>query len=366
MVFQYKVSCHYCYTLSVCQKFELYVNEYSSTLKVECRRNKLSFYRFNKLRMHAKKVLTIFMILFLKTIYCVCAWYLPNHLIHNGHRHDSNAYPSTYGSKQMYTDSTKYDNDEPTVNQVKTVQYRGSQYMLVIGLKLPYYEADSYCNQAFMSESHLTSVQSDDEWKVLSRHFGSTNPTEIWLGGVADLVNSQYVILRWLDGTPFQYHRFSSKEKEHWQKTLQKSHQGCIVGEIQNNGQGNWYVQPMPCDEPKGFICKETNFGHPMKPWHVSQSKSRKSRLPPPEPHYAHQYDEPPFGVFPLSMETYKPKSPIPKSIKPIISRVSNEQRVTPQTIQTKAPQVQQISQVQQNLTKTTATRTNTEESKPP
>ncbi|CAH8845531.1 unnamed protein product [Trichobilharzia szidati] len=280
------------------------------------------------------KISTIRMILFTNMLYFTIAWYPPNHAMPKNtddhHFHRSMLYESNRG----YTNS-KYA-DEPSVEQVKTVHYHGNKYIHVLGLKLPYYQAESYCNQAFPSESHLTSIQSEDEWKILSKHFGSSEPNKIWLGGFAELVSYQYVVLRWIDRTPFEYNRFSLREKERWRQILQKTFQGCIVSDIQKNGQGEWSLQSMPCDEPKEFICKESNFHNPMKLLSVNQLRSRNYRKPH-QSHVMHKHREPSFSILPLSDDSQKVKVPMPKKL--VIAKVSNEQEVPLPTVNTQTTQ---------------------------
>ncbi|CAH8526279.1 unnamed protein product [Schistosoma guineensis] len=296
-----------------------------------------------------KSILTVF---FMQMFYITCIWYPSNHLEHN-------SYPYSFNSHYSIQESNRKYNEEPMVEQVKTMKYHGNLYRKVLGLKLPFHQAEQYCNQVFSSESHLTSIQSDDEWAMLSKCFGDTSLTKIWLGGTADLMNHQYVVLRWLDRSNFNYRRFPDTYGEHWQKILNK-HQGCIIGNLKNNGQGEWDIQAMRCDEPKEFICKETNFDQQNKPWDTE--KSRRGYVPQETP-FNNRYNQPPFGILSLNGDMYQPKIPAsPK--KSIIAHVSNVQTVIPTTDNTEQ-QVNRIALIQKKINNnTTITRVNSSEPK--
>ncbi|TNN10217.1 hypothetical protein EWB00_005552 [Schistosoma japonicum] len=300
------------------------------------------------------KISCIFMISFVKLLHIECVWHPPNHIVHNEYQYQLNPHHLIYEPNRNYGES-KYD-EEPTVKQVKTVKYHGTMYMQVIGLRLPFHQAENYCNQAFSSKSHLTSVLSDDEWKMLSQYFELASPSKIWLGGIADLVSDQYIILRWLDKKTFKYLRFSGTEKEHWGNML-KNHQGCIVGELKNNGQGEWNIQAASCDEPKEFICKETYSDFSKKPWDIDKSRERSYMIP--ETSFK-QSDQPPFGI--LSLYKHLPKVP-EGSKKSLIARVSNEQTLASLATD-KEQQVQSIPSVQLNTNNATMSRSNDSEPK--
>ncbi|VDQ00303.1 unnamed protein product [Trichobilharzia regenti] len=250
------------------------------------------------------KISSILMILFTKMLYFTLAWYPQNQLMPKnpeGHQH---FHRSMYESDRGYA-------EEPSVEQ-----------------------------------------------KILSKHFGSIEPNKIWLGGFAELVNFQYVVLRWIDRTPFEYNRFSLAEKERWRQILQKTFQGCIVSDIQTNGQGEWSLQSMPCDEPKEFICKESNIYNPMKLLPFSQLRSRSYRKPH-QSHVMRKHKEPSFSILPLSDDNHKVKVPAPK--KPVIAKVSNEEQevilptVNTQTTQTVTtpPQIQPPTRTDKTLPNT-------------
>ncbi|KAK4471135.1 hypothetical protein MN116_005531 [Schistosoma mekongi] len=301
------------------------------------------------------RILYILMILLhVKMLHIECIWHPSNSIVHNGYQYQLNSHHLEYEPNQHY-DESKYD-EEPIVKQVKTVKYHGTKYMQVIGLRLPFHQAENYCNQVFSSKSHLTSVLSDDEWKMLSQYFKKANPSKIWLGGIADLVNNQYIILRWLDQKTFKYLRFSGIEKEHWGNIL-KNHQGCIVGDLKNNGQGEWNIQAASCDEPKEFICKETYPDFPNKPWDINKSRQRGYMLP--ETSFK-QSDQPPFGI--ISLYKHLPKVP-ESSKKSFIERVSNEQTAAP-LVTDREQQVQSIPSVQLNINNATMSRSNSSEPK--
>ncbi|CAI2727601.1 unnamed protein product [Schistosoma spindalis] len=266
-------------------------------------------------------------------------------------------YPYSIHTHYTIQETNRKYNEEPIMEQVKIIKYHGNIYRKVIGLKLSFYEAENYCHQIFSPESHLTSIQSDDEWAMLSKCFGDTSLTKIWLGGTADLMNHQYVVLRWLDRTAFNYRRFPDTDGGHWQKILNK-HQGCIVGNLKNNGQGEWDIQAMRCDEPKEFICKETNLDHQNKPWDTENS--RRGYIP--QETSFNRYNQPPFGILSLHGNMYKPKIPTgPK--KSIIAHVSNVQTAIPTTDSTEQ-QVNPVPLVQQKINNTTITRVNSSEPK--
>ncbi|CAH8530879.1 unnamed protein product [Schistosoma margrebowiei] len=297
------------------------------------------------------RIKSILIIFFIQLFSITCIWYPSNHLEHNSHSYSLNSYYTIPESNRKY-------NDEPIVEQVKTMKYHGNIYRKVIGLKLPFHQAEQYCNQVFSSESHLTSIQSDDEWAMLSKCFGDTSLTKIWLGGTADLMNHQYVVLRWLDRTAFNYRRFPDTDGGHWQKILNK-HQGCIIGNLKSNGQGEWDIQAMRCDEPKEFICKETNLGHQNKPWDTE--KSRRGYVPQETP-FNNRYNQPPFGILSLNGDMYQPKIPeSPK--KSIIAHVSNVQTVIPTTDNTEQ-QVNRIALIQKKINNTTIKKVNSSEPK--
>ncbi|CAH8536752.1 unnamed protein product [Schistosoma rodhaini] len=280
-------------------------------------------------------------------LYITCIWHPSNYPVHN-------KYPYQFNT---YYPARKYNEEQPMVEQVKTVKYHGNTYRQVMGLKLPFHQAENYCNQVFTSESHLASIQSDEEWKMLSKCFGDNSLTKIWLGGTADLVNHQYIVLQWFDKTAFKFLRFPDTERGHWQQIL-KNRQGCIIGNLKNNGQGEWSIQAMSCDEPKEFICKETNSDFQNKPWDTE--RSRLVYMPQETP-FQH-FNQPPVGILSLHGDMYQPKIPTgPK--KSIIAHVSNVQTVIPTTDSTEQ-QVHPTPPVQPKINNNTITRINISESK--
>lgn len=146
----------------------------------------------------------------------------------------------------------------PDVKRLTTASYKGINYVRVENVSLGFAQAERYCENEFTDPMHLTSVQSEDEWHMLTTVFGSEEPNEMWLGGTVRRSHANTFVLHWLDSVPFTYHRFRPSERHRWMSSWRVSTHGCIIGSYQSNAQGNWSAVLTPCTEPRSFVCKET------------------------------------------------------------------------------------------------------------
>lgn len=146
----------------------------------------------------------------------------------------------------------------PDVKRLITASYKGLNYVMVTNVSLGFVEAERYCQNAFTYPMQLASIESEDEWHMLTRVFGTNDSSKIWLGGTVRRPHIKMFVFRWLDSAQFIYNRFQPTERYRLIQNWQVNSQGCIVGDRQSDGLGNWTADLTPCTEPRPFVCKET------------------------------------------------------------------------------------------------------------
>ncbi|OON13882.1 lectin C-type domain protein [Opisthorchis viverrini] len=172
------------------------------------------------------------------------------------HPLSANSYAPATGSQVTETETT--DDTHVEVMHLTTASYKGLNYVMVTNLSLPFAQAEHYCAHEFSEPMHLVSVGSENEWKMLSNVFRShPKTTKVWLGGTVERSSPNTLLVRWINGQQFGYHRFSEAERKRWRKEWKQKGQACIVAELQEGGVGNWAVELAPCSLPRSFICKE-------------------------------------------------------------------------------------------------------------
>ncbi|KAF5403342.1 hypothetical protein PHET_03126 [Paragonimus heterotremus] len=202
-------------------------------------------------------------IYFFTLVFCCSAWPQPTVFMANTAEYTQSLLrpPSWLGmsSTSSSRKSVRVDNeDDVEVKHLTSAIYKGLNYILVKNLTLDFAEAEHFCAHEYSDPMHLVSVQTEEEWKMLTNIFGTAYPSEIWLGGLVQRSSSRIFVLRWLSGLPFTYHRFPTAERRRWQSNWRVNSQGCLVANIQSGGLGNWSAELTPCSEPRGFICKES------------------------------------------------------------------------------------------------------------